>query len=126
LRLPSERLQGYMFRDISGVSRLVQLLVFNSFCSMGSWKGIRHPDNFAGFYYGGSVIDRNLETILHHLPVDGTCELMCHPGAFEENSRYTHWGYRHANELEALLKPEIALFVANNDITLISCKDLAK
>lgn len=126
VRLPSERFQRYMFRDAGSISRLGQLLVLKAFCSIGSWKRIKSPDYFVGFYFGGKVTHRNLLTILESLPADGVCELMCHPGMPEEENRYAHWGYRQSDELEALLKPEIAQLLKEKGVTLVSYKELVE
>jgi len=126
IRLPSERFQRYMFRDIGGISRLGQLLVLKTFCGIGHWSRVKSPDYFVGFYFGGKVTYRNLKTIVNSLPAEGTCELMCHPGVPEEESRYTHWGYRQSDELEALLDPGAALLLKENDVTLISYKELTE
>lgn len=126
VRLPSERFQPYMFQDISEISRLGQLLILKTFCSIGHWNWIKSPDYFVGFYFGGNVTYKNLKTIVGSLPADGTCELMCHPGQFEEESRYSHWRYSQSEELEALLKPEVALLLKENGVTLISYKELSR
>ena len=59
-------------------------------------------DHFIGFFLGGNLHKKNLRKVLQHLPLTGACELMCHPGLDDPNTRYNHWGYHWADELSAL------------------------
>jgi predicted glycoside hydrolase/deacetylase ChbG (UPF0249 family) len=104
VRLPAERLQRYMFRYIGGFARLGQLLALKEFCSMGRWGRIKSPDDFVGFYFGGNVTYRNLTTIIKSLPACGTCELMCHPGMQEEQSRYAHFRLAGLDVVDKVIK----------------------
>lgn len=125
VRWPSESVRSYMLREPGGFSRLGQLFVLKTFCGLGGWSRVRCPDHFAGFFFGGRLSYRNLVTIIDNLPEQGTCELMCHPGMADEESRYTHWGYNQQDELDALLRPDIAALLENREVSLISYRDIA-
>src|SRR5213592_1547313 len=62
-----------------------------------------------------------LEQIFRKIP-DGLYELICHPGEDDAGTRtrYSHWGYRWAEELEALTAPEMRVFLKEQGIALTS------
>lgn len=124
IRKPTERLKGNMFHEFSAFPRLVQMLVLNTFCRAGNWKDILHTDHFAGFFYGGRLSINNLRVLINSLPNQGTCELMCHPGAADESHKYAHWDYNWSDELGALIHNDIAQLIHENAIRLISYRDL--
>jgi hopanoid biosynthesis associated protein HpnK len=126
IRYPRESLQAYMLRDLTGVPRILQLLVLNLFCALASTGDARQPDRFVGFFYGGRLSKRNLVTVLRHLPATGTCELMCHPGAAAAESGHDHWGYQWRDERDALIDPEVRALLQHSGIELISYADLAQ
>ena len=74
-----------------------------------------------GFEAGGSLSRSALEQILREIP-DGLYELSCHPGEGDEETcrRYAHWGYRWAEELEALTAPETRSLLHEQKIELTS------
>ena len=69
--------------------------------------GLQMPDGMYGFEVAGSLTRSALEQILREIP-DGLYELSCHPGEGDKETctRYGHWGYRWAEELEALTAPK--------------------
>jgi len=79
------------------------------------------PDGMYGFEYGGCLTRPALEQILHKIP-DGLYELICHPGEgdLDTRTRYRHWGYRWAEELEALTAPETHGLLKKHGIALTS------
>lgn len=79
------------------------------------------PDGMYGFEVGGCLTRSALEQILRKIP-DGLYELICHPGEDDADTRtrYSHWGYRWAEELEALTAPETRVVLQEQGIVLTS------
>ena len=79
------------------------------------------PDGMYGFEVGGCLTRSALEQILRKIP-DGLYELICHPGEddTETRRRYSHWGYRWVEELEALTAPETRVVLKEQGIALTS------
>jgi len=77
------------------------------------------PDGMYGFEVSGCLTRSALEQMLRKIP-DGLYELMCHPGEddAETRTRYNHWGYRWAEELEALTAPETRAVLEKQEIVL--------
>jgi hopanoid biosynthesis associated protein HpnK len=126
IRVPSERLRSYMLKMAKSASRVPQLLTLNGFSRFGKNMPLRRPDHFVGFFFGGNLHKENLQTLLQHLPLEGTCELMCHPGKTGAQATYGHWAYRWSDELNALTDPRIADVLRQKSIQLISYRELAR
>jgi predicted glycoside hydrolase/deacetylase ChbG (UPF0249 family) len=79
------------------------------------------PDGMYGFEVSGRLTRSALEQILRKIP-DGLYELICHPGEddAETRTRYSHWGYRWAEELDALTAPETRVVLKEQGIVLTS------
>ena len=79
------------------------------------------PDGMYGFEVGGSLTPSALEQILREIP-HGLYELSCHPGEGDKETcrQYGHWGYRWAEELEALTAPETRWLLQKQKIALTS------
>jgi predicted glycoside hydrolase/deacetylase ChbG (UPF0249 family) len=107
------------------MGRWVQRLGLNLIClSAQALLGSRvpqMPDGMYGFDVGGCLTRSALEQILRKIP-DGLYELICHPGEDDADTRrrYGHWGYRWAEELEALTAPETRVVLKEQGITLTS------
>jgi len=125
VRRPREKIATYMYRGRGACSRIAQLLVLRAFCRAKVARKMSHPDYFAGFFHGGKVNRTNLREIIRHLPDQGSCELMCHPGQADPATRYPHWGYRPQDELDALMDPSIADVIREQMIKLATFRDLA-
>ena len=125
IRVPRERFRPYMLRRAAGVLRVCELFVLNRFCQIGKNMSVRRTDHFAGFCLGGRLHKKNLQTLLDHLPLTGTCELMCHPGKDDRTGSYGHWGYQWTDELRALVDPDISELLYRKGIQLISYRKLA-
>jgi hopanoid biosynthesis associated protein HpnK len=104
--------------------RWVQQLGLNLTCL--SARGLhgpppQMPDGMYGFEVSGCLTRSALEQILRKIP-DGVYELICHPGEDDAGTRkrYSHWGYRWAEELEALTAPETRVFLKEQGIALTS------
>lgn len=124
IRYPKEVLRNYMLKEPGSMLRVSQLLVLNAFCSVARTSDARRPDHFCGFFYGGRLSKKNLINVLDHLPSNGTCELMCHPGLDDAEARHNHWGYRWQEERDALMDCEIRNYLKAKQIQLISYSDL--
>ena len=79
------------------------------------------PDGMFGFEVSGCLTRSALEQILREIP-DGLYELSCHPGEGDKETcrQYGHWGYRWAEELEALTAPETRWLLQEQKIALTS------
>jgi predicted glycoside hydrolase/deacetylase ChbG (UPF0249 family) len=79
------------------------------------------PDGMYGFEVSGRLTRHALEQIFRKIP-DGLYELVCHPGEDDVDTRtqYSHWGYRWAEELEALTAPETHIVLKEHGIALTS------
>ena len=82
---------------------------------------LQMPDGMYGFEVGGSLTRSALEQIFREIP-DGLYELSCHPGEGDKETcrRYGHWGYRWAEELEALTALEARWLLREQKIALTS------
>jgi hopanoid biosynthesis associated protein HpnK len=79
------------------------------------------PDGMYGFELSGCLTRSVLGETLREIP-DGLYELICHPGEDDADTRtrYRHWGYRWAEELEALTAPETRVVLKEQGIALTS------
>lgn len=79
------------------------------------------PDGMYGFEVSGCLTPSALRQILRRIP-HGLYELICHPGEDDADTqtRYSHWGYRWAEELEALTAPETQVVLKEHGIALTS------
>jgi chitin disaccharide deacetylase len=79
------------------------------------------PDGMYGFEAGGCLTRSALDQILRRIP-EGLYELICHPGEddVETRTRYSHWGYHWAEELNALTAPETQVVLKEHRIALTS------
>jgi len=79
------------------------------------------PDGMYGFEISGRLTRSALEQILRKIP-DGLHELICHPGEDDADTRtrYSHWDYQWAEELEALTAPETREVLKEQRIALTS------
>ena len=104
------------------MGRWVQRFGLNLVClSARRLHGPQMPDGMYGFEVSGCLTRGALEKILRKIP-DGLYELICHPGEddAETRRRYSHWGYRWAEELEALTAPETRVVLKKQRIALTS------
>jgi chitin disaccharide deacetylase len=124
IRVPREPIRPYMFRGAGALPRVLELMALNGFCFLGQSRIKLRADHVAGFHIAGNLNKKNLQKLLQSLPDDGTCELMCHPGLDDPSSRYTHWRYRWQDELNALVDPEIAEYLRQRGIPLVSYREL--
>lgn len=126
IRSTREKIHLGMLKNMGLFSRLFFLLVLNRIPRLPEDPEIKRTDYFLGFFFSGILNKMNLMKVFHRLPHTGTCELMCHPGFDDPNSRYTHWNYNWNDELNALTDPDVKEFIASNNIELISFRQLAE
>ena len=124
IRFPREIVRIEMLRGRGSVSRVLGMLILNLFCRLGRNAMAVRTDHFVGFFFGGNLHKKHLQKVLEQLPLNGTCELMCHPGLDDPNTRYGHWGYHWSDELNALLDQETVDIVRHKGIELISYREL--
>lgn len=108
----------------TSLGRWVQRLGLNLTCfTARSLHGspCQMPDGVCGFEVSGCLTRSALERILQRIP-DGLYELICHPGEedAQTRTRYSHWGYRWAEELDTLTAPEIRMILEEQGIVLTS------
>lgn len=124
IRSPVEPLHSYMVQDKQKISRTLQLVILRGISSFCGHSNLQQCDSFVGFYFGGQLNKANFFTVLEFLPSSGTCELMCHPGAFDPKDRYGHWDYRHEEELAALTDPSIHEWIETHNVKLTNFSHL--
>jgi len=124
VRVPAERLRGYMLADLSRLKRVAEQLAIGTLGALSPLATVRRVDRFVGFYFGGRLNEKNLRTVLTHLPAGATVELMCHPGLDDPASPYGRWGYSWAAETAALASPGIRALLAERGVRLISYRDV--
>jgi hopanoid biosynthesis associated protein HpnK len=126
IRVSNERLHINvdMLRTNGSGSRVIHSFVLKFLSRLRKNADVVRTDHFVGFLFSGNLSKENLQTVLQKLPPTGTCEIMCHPGAYDPDSRYTHWRYNWPGELSALTDQEILQFVKHNRIKLISYQQL--
>jgi len=109
----------------ASLGRWAQRLGLNLICLAA--RGLRErpqlqmPDGLYGFEVSGYLTRSALKQILRKIP-EGLYELICHPGEGDADTqtRYSHWGYRWAEELGALTAPETRLVLEEQGIALTS------
>lgn len=124
VRYPREQLQPYMIASVREARRILEQLALNAVCMLSPLRTLRHPDRFLGFHFGGRLGERNLETVLRHVPRRGTIELMCHPAEAESDGPHAQWSYAGAAERDALTSVRIRELLRSRGIALIGYRDL--
>lgn len=124
IRYPKETTRMYMLKEPGSVRRVPQMLLLNFFCTIAKTSDAKRPDHFYGFFYGGRLSKQNLLVVLDHLPASGICEVMCHPGLIDPDSKHSHWGYQWQAECDALTDHDVRDCLHSRGIRLISYSDL--
>lgn len=87
--------------------------------------GLAMNDQIFGIAWSGAMIEERILRLLPHLP-RGDSELYCHPASRTSRELNVAMpGYRHGDELRALLSPAVRRRVADLGIRLIGYGDLA-
>lgn len=90
-------------------------------------SGLRYPHDGTGIEIAGRLDQRCLPDVLARLAAHGAAsvELTVHPGEGDDPDRHRYdWGYRWADELEALTTDAARQAVARNGFTLATYRDL--
>ena len=109
----------------TSLGRWAQRLGLNLTCLAA--RGLRDgsqpqmPDGLYGFEVSGCLTRSALEHIFQRIP-DGLYELICHPGEDDADTRtrYGHWHYHWAEELETLTAPNTQVVLKEHGIELTS------
>lgn len=84
--------------------------------------GLTRNDQVFGIAWSGRMVEERLLALLPHLP-DGISEIYCHPACGPVSFVP---GYRHAEELAALVSPRVRQRVAELGIGLAAYRDLMR
>ena len=82
--------------------------------------GLMHNDHVFGIAWSGRMVEDRMLGLLPHLP-SGVSEIYCHPSVDASSLA----GYRHAEELAALLSPRVRQRISELGLRLSSYRDLA-
>ncbi|HLZ65396.1 MAG TPA: hopanoid biosynthesis-associated protein HpnK [Aliidongia sp.] len=89
-------------------------------------QGMMTNDQVFGLAWSGAVTEARVAALIPHLP-DGVSEIYFHPAtSLSPKLARTMPTYRHADELAALLSPEVKRLVAAHGIERTSFTDLAR
>jgi predicted glycoside hydrolase/deacetylase ChbG (UPF0249 family) len=105
-----------------GVSLLGRRLVVHA-----SRAGLRFPHDATGIELAGQLDQARLEKALDQLAARGapSVELTMHPGEADDSDRHRYkWGYRWADELDALTSPAMRAAADRHGFTLATYGDL--
>jgi predicted glycoside hydrolase/deacetylase ChbG (UPF0249 family) len=122
IRLPAARLSLGAARA-GGPARALEAVALRGFCLPARRRLSACADGMVGFMEGGRLDRAALRRIVNELPPRGLWELVCHPGLADAASPYAWWGYRWADELEALTDPEVASAIRARGIRLASFRE---
>jgi chitin disaccharide deacetylase len=84
--------------------------------------GLAHNDQVFGVAWSGAMVEDRLLALLPHLP-EGISEIYCHPAV---GAASLVAGYRHAEELAALLSPRVRERIEGLGLPLRRYADLAR
>ncbi len=120
IRFPKEHFV-FSNNNKNAVSKNIKVKLLNFLCGINKGKISYRTDYFTGFYFDGDLNEKNLLRTLEKLPIDGTCELMCHPGQEDKGEGVS---YHTGQETQALMSQEIRDFIFKTKIQLTSFKEL--
>jgi hopanoid biosynthesis associated protein HpnK len=86
-------------------------------------SGLRAPDRVFGLAWSGAMTQRRVAALLEHLP-SGLTEIYTHP-ATSNSFAGAVAGYRYADELSALISPQVKTAITDNGIRLTNYSDIA-
>jgi len=97
----------------------------SGFCQTVKSAGLLAPDGTLGVVATGAWDERSFTWMVEHVP-DGTWELVCHPGYVDAQLQKLRTRLREsrAEELRLLTAPATAELLAQNQVELISYRDL--
>jgi len=87
--------------------------------------GLKTPDKFFGVRLTGMLDSTAIRSIMESLG-EGTAELMCHPGAYDDEleNAHTRLKQQRERELEAVSDSTLRLVAKEQEIELISYREL--
>jgi chitin disaccharide deacetylase len=84
---------------------------------------LQAPDQVFGLAWSGAMTEPRMAALLRHLP-EGLTEIYTHPATANSFAGAAR-GYRYADELSALVSPQVKSAIVENDIRLTSYAELA-
>ena len=88
-------------------------------------KGMVMPDHFFGMVAGGHMEEKYFQAVLEALP-EGSSEIMIHPGLHSDILGQSYaWQYHWTDEYKAVTAARVLQYIKENQINLISFKELA-
>jgi len=127
IRIPREPyffLGGYPFSIMRFLSRAGLTFLSQLAARKGKKKQLLMPNHFFGMLAGGNLQEKFLLTILDTLP-QGVSEIMMHPGTSNQilYEKYG-WDYHGQEELAGVTSATVRQQLGDNNIKLISYRDL--
>ncbi|MGH9822666.1 MAG: carbohydrate deacetylase [Blastocatellia bacterium] len=112
----------YFKQRLKSLATQVTRPLFNSLTSR---NGIRTPDRFFGVSLTGLLDAESMEQLLGETR-EGTTEIMCHPGVYDQDLEQAHTMLKQSRqrELEALTNQSVRDAIAERGINLISYREL--
>ena len=104
--------------------RVAGALALKAACALALRRVPTRPAGFAGFLESGQLTTERLRALVARLPQRGMWEIVCHPGMPDPATRYSHWSYHWAEELEALLDPGVASLIRERGFALTSFREV--
>ena len=126
IRFPNEKFQLYLLKKSKSITTAIQMFLLNQLCRKAVGKKFLRTDYFSGFYYGGRLSKENFLSLISHLPNNGACELMCHPGLLNGPRKKNDSYYLKIEEMYALIDSEVLEFLKKKNIEVTAFKDLIK
>jgi hopanoid biosynthesis associated protein HpnK len=116
------RRKDYLKQYVTSTAVLPASLFFRRFASS---YGLRTPDRFCGMAITG-FLDRSALLKVFPAIENGTVEIMCHPGIYDEDLEHapTRLKRQRQLELDALVDPEVKEALRRSGITLINYLEL--
>lgn len=124
VRCPNEQLRLNMLSNFFSSKRLFQLTAVKMGCWIVKNRVYGCADHFFGFYHGGFLTTKNILALLQNLPLEGVCELMCHPGK-ETCSTKEKKTYRIVEEADTLIDDKVIKFLAYRNVEITSFRSLS-
>lgn len=123
-RGPMKNGRGAMGRSIVAVASKLGRPRFADFARQAK---LRAPKHFCGIGWTGTLETRRVLDMIGHLE-EGTTELMCHPGIYDEalERKRTRLKAQRQSELDALIAPEVIRAARECGVQLISFRELAE
>lgn len=121
---PAKNGRGAMGRSLMAIAANLGRQRFAGFARQA---GLRAPKHFCGIGWTGALEAELVLQMIGHLE-EGTTELMCHPGVYDQSleRKPTRLKAQRQLELDALVAPEVVRAVGESGVQLISFRELTK